>query len=126
MKVEITNLAKKEFKLLEPLYLPIGSHDIYIPIGFATDLASIPAFLFWLQWGLWNAAAIAHDFAYANGFVIVCQPQVSSELIQIELTREQADFMFLNKLRQDGVNPLLARAMFLAVRAFGGPKWLGN
>ena len=121
-RVEINNLAKKEFKLLEAIQLVINEvgHKAIIESGFVTDLASIPSFLFWLQWGKWNKAAIVHDYAYSNGFVSI---KSQTETKKYYLTRNQSDYLFYQILLFDGVNPFLAWMMFKAVRLFGGKHW---
>jgi Protein of unknown function (DUF1353) len=54
----------KTFRLIEDWKF---KHDRFTPIlvvpeGYKSDLASIPSWIFWWQWGKWNIAAIAHDY----------------------------------------------------------------
>ncbi len=121
-KVEILNLAKKEFKLLETLELTINQvgDKAIIPEGFITDLASIPSFLFWLQWGNWNKAAIIHDYLYVHRFILI---KTSCTSKKYNLNRKQTDILFYEILLFDGVNPLLAKLMYYSVRLFGGRHW---
>ena len=45
-------------------------HDRYsrftlvVPEGYKSDLASVPLWIFWWQWGKWNIPAIVHDYIY--------------------------------------------------------------
>lgn len=80
--------------------------------GFYSDLASVPLPLFWWQFGKWNLAAIPHDFIYENGYLLV------NDLEQ-QMTKKEADDLFYHILKDVGVTPLTAFAMFLAVSWFG-------
>lgn len=121
-RVEIISLAKKEFKLLETLELTINQvgDKAIIPEGFITDLASIPSFLFWLQWGAWNKAAIIHDYLYVHHFISIKTVFYTKKY---HLNRKQTDILFYEILLHDGVHPLLAKLMYYAVRLFGGRHW---
>ena len=125
---------KKEFQLTANYYIdwasisPITNELVettyFVPLGFISDLASVPSLFFWLQWGVWNIAAIHHDFCYANGFVY--QLTDGFYFIAHEITRKESDRLFLKICLSLGVNPLLAHGMYLAVRIFGGSKWQGS
>lgn len=86
--------------------------------GFVFDFASIPR-VFWPLvppagdgHNLYGIAAVWHDWLYAHKLV-GGRP----------ITREEADRLFLEIMRYVGVAPWMARAMYLAVRAFGGLYW---
>lgn len=120
---------KKTLKTLEVLYdpatpdswwllrehwreavLPSGERRlVWVPAGFETDIASIPQPLQgWLpRWGKYASASVIHDYLYANRLG----------------TRKTADKIFYALMVEDGVAPLTAKKMYLAVRAFGGPVW---
>ncbi len=78
--------------------------------GFSTDFASIPrAFRSIIpQVGKHIQPAIAHDWAYEDN---------------TDLTRAEADRLFLEGMEAVGVWWLRRRLMYLAVRAFGGALW---
>lgn len=78
-----------------------------IPAGFVTDLASIPVALQGERMrpdGPWWRAAVLHDWLYVTNAV----------------PRAEADRLFLDTLRADGVRAAARVPMFLMVRAFGG------
>lgn len=82
-----------------------GAHQV--EDGEVTDFASIPRFFWRLcpPWGLSMRAAAAHDSIYRRP--------------EVDVSREQADRMFLEVMEQDGVPAWQRRAMWAAVRAFG-------
>ena len=64
--------GKKSFRLIEDWKF---KHDCFTPIlvvpeGYKSDLASIPSWIFWWQFGAWNIAAIAHDYIYEHGYLL--------------------------------------------------------
>ena len=78
--------------------------------GFTTDLASIPrAFRSLIpQVGKHIQPSIAHDWAYEG---------------HTDLTRAEADRLFLEGMKAVGVWWLRRNIMYAAVRAFGGTLW---
>ena len=80
-----------------------------VPIGFHTDLASIPPLFKPLfgTWGKHTAAAVVHDcfYAYRAG------------------TKDMADDVFDSLMVVDGVDPSDAGAMAFAVRLAGQAAW---
>ncbi|KKK50076.1 hypothetical protein LCGC14_3128650 [marine sediment metagenome] len=78
--------------------------------GFITDLASIPRVFRSIipQVGRHIQPAITHDWAYESKTI---------------LTRAESDLLFLDGMRAVGVSWLRRRAMYAAVRAFGGTLW---
>lgn len=61
--VYVPRKAEKIYKLLKWwIYQSVAGITYVVPPLFYTDLASIPAPLFWLEHGEFNYAAIAHDF----------------------------------------------------------------
>jgi Protein of unknown function (DUF1353) len=128
IKVEIINLARKEFRVLDDYFVVVNEEEdkVRIPRDFVTDLASIPSFLFWLQWGSWNKAAIVHDYLYSHGFIYLRTADSPFEY-KAYFNRQKADELFYSILRFYGVNLFLAYGMFVAVRIFGANKyWLTN
>jgi hypothetical protein len=81
-----------------------------IPAGFITDLASIPRIIWSLvpPYGLYTRSAVVHDWLYRS---------------KIQITREDADKVFLELMQQDKVDPALAKFMYRAVRWFGAGSY---
>ncbi len=99
-----------EWQVIYPLVYTSNDGDIYIvPTGMITDLASIPKLLRPAidRNGLSRPAAVLHDYLYLIG----------------SLSRKQADELFLEALLSCGVNSIVAKGMYWAVRAFGGGRY---
>lgn len=84
---------------------------IVVPQGFVTDLASTPRQVWRMlpKFGPWFGAAIVHDFIYRT------KPK--------GIDRRQADRVFLELMKADGVRYGDARIMYRAVREFGDIVW---
>lgn len=96
----------------------IGMHDqISVPIGFSTDLASTPRFLwaFFPPFGLYAKAAVVHDFLYVE------QPLVYGENITIRkrISRKDADGLFRRIMHESGVGIIKRYLMYWSVRIGG-------
>lgn len=78
---------------------------IDVPKGFVTDFASTPRILWSIfpPWGVWNKAAIIHDFLYQN--------TVASRFI--------CDAIFRDAMASLGVPAWRRVLMYYAVRLFG-------
>lgn len=91
-----------------------------IPAGFRFDLASIPRVAWWLiaPFELSIVAALAHDHLYRTG-------GADAGIIPPGSTysRAQADRLFADLMRSEGVSAWRRRAAHAAVRAFGGGAW---
>lgn len=101
------------WRLVTPLmYLRSDYSLIAVPIGFVTDLASIPRLLHPLipVNGRHRAAAILHDYLYAS--------QTTS--------RAEADAIFLEAMASCGVRWTQRYAMYAAVRLAGWIAWHNN
>lgn len=85
---------------------------VMVPEGFKTDLASIPRAAWSLlpPIGKYEAAAVIHDWLYWSQ----------------ELSREDADAVFLDAMIYSGVGRLTRWLIFRAVRTFGGFAWRNN
>ncbi len=82
---------------------------IEVPVGFVTDFASIPK-AFWSilpPAGRYAAAAVIHDYLYKNH----------------RYTRKRSDQIFLGAMKVLGVNWIVRRIMYQAVRWFGSNSW---
>lgn len=85
---------------------------VMVPVGFKTDLASVPRIAWSLipPMGKYEAAAVVHDWLYWSQ----------------ELCREDADAVFLDAMIYSGVGVVSRQIIYRAVRAFGGFAWRAN
>jgi len=83
---------------------------ITVPVGFVTDFASSPFFVwsFIPPWGRYSKAAVIHDYIY--------QTKIR--------TRKEADDIFLEAMLVLGVPAWKAKLMYWGVRTFGWIPWL--
>lgn len=94
------------------VYLTNYRTAIVVPIGYATDLASVPRFAWRIvrpDHPTARRAAVVHDFIYTN-------------LTDI-YTKKQADDIFYEALLEDGTSKVLAFLMWCAVRVGGKGAW---
>ncbi|KKM64196.1 hypothetical protein LCGC14_1503790 [marine sediment metagenome] len=96
-----------------------GSGDrITVPVGFVTDFASIPKFLYWLLpwWAKFNKASVLHDCLYRI-----------KKIGGRPITRKRADNVWLEAMLIDFRNhksgELIARIEYRVVRLLGFPAW---
>lgn len=80
-----------------------------IPVGFTTDLASVPRILWSIvpPFGFHLRASIVHDWLYSNKAT----------------SRRVADAIFLDLMKHYGVKFWRRWVMYLAVRSFGWIVW---
>lgn len=96
---------------------------LVIPSGFKTDLASVPrifqAFFSKTDWAL-MIPAIAHDYAYRKkkGHVRVFI-EGKERSLDVNFTKEQADRLFKQKVRDFGGNFFTVFCVYQAVKWFG-------
>ncbi len=81
---------------------------VHVPQGFPTDFASIPKLLQWLfsTYGHYLEATIIHDYLYAQG----------------SQNRKLHDQIFLEAMRDYGVQEWKAKLFYYAVRLFGNQR----
>lgn len=96
---------------------------VTIPTDFITDLASVPrvAFAYWIAGGRGTRSAILHDFAYQFGYWF------RSAGSMIRVSKAEADTEFRVSLLADpisGAGPIIASAMYAAVRIGGRGHWV--
>jgi hypothetical protein len=89
-----------------------SGETINVPIGFATDFASVPRLLWGIipRWGKYGNAAVVHDFCYWEQ----------------NYTRRKADQIFMEGMVVLGVGPVLRSVIYYAVRWFGFLAWRNN
>ncbi len=101
----------RDWVVEEAVTVTWGPYSVTTPVGFRTDLASIPQFLRSLipQNGKHKVPAIIHDYLYRT-------PGHS-------LSRTLADKIFLDGMRVAGVQWLRRWIMYMGVRASGWASW---
>lgn len=102
---------------------PVHHTVLQIPAGFECDRASIPRPLrvFIEKDGIGDAAAVLHDALYRWGGMLPsgwCWPLR-------RYTRAEADMLFREVMRRDGVKPWRWPLAYAAVRSFGWMSWKG-
>lgn len=96
---------------------PDGPEYVTIPTGFTTDFASMPlGIVFRSPGGKWDKPAVVHDALYRLGFVL-------SDIGVRDVTRGEADAIFLEAMQVAGVNWLARRIIYAGVRVGGWRAW---
>ena len=101
--------------LKEELIVKYKGKTFIVPVGFECDGASVPSFL-------WDSvspqihpatlrAAIAHDFLYRSAVP--------------GWTRKEADELFYQLCREDGLSWWKSQKAYWGIRLFGGNSWKG-
>ena len=107
LKVEVIDNFK--FRIIEEFSYHVGSYDsedkITVPVGYETDFASIPKFMWGVlpPHGKYAKAAVIHDYLYSHAII----------------SKEYADNVFNEAMTVLGVNDNLRFLMFSAVKLFG-------
>lgn len=107
-----TTAVEDGYKLDFPLsYRTDAGRIITVPMGFVTDLASIPRIFrtFFTGHGKSRKPAVIHDYLYS-----------------LYHPRKRADKIFLEALKASGMNWIGRRTMYLAVRAGGWIAYRGK
>ena len=101
--------AGRARELVNDVPVLINGQPHVIPAGFITDGASVPRGLWNLfpPFGKYNKASLLHDYLYQFG----------------TMTRAQADWCFLEAMKELGVGFLTRWAMYFGVRAGGWVAW---
>jgi len=108
-EIKCSKIEGRKFRILEDVEV----FGVLIPEGYETNGASVPR-LFWEILSPFTEgfrAALVHDFRYTNSK---------------ELTRKETDKEFFNNLKKCGVNNIRRSLVWIAVRTFGGPRWIEN
>jgi hypothetical protein len=114
------------------LSLPVDHReriDVTIPAGFEFDLASIPRPI-WPLIGSFELSLVApliHDYFYHyTGRPVYHRRALDGQPVPRgvwhEVSRAEADRIFLDLMLREGVTPWKARAAYHAVRLFA-PRW---
>ncbi|ATV57132.1 hypothetical protein CTM68_05255 [Fusobacterium pseudoperiodonticum] len=111
-KLLVKDLMNGKFELVDDYVYQIEEYRIRVPKGFVTDYASIPRIFrpIVLPYGKHSGASVVHDYLYSKG-------------CDLNIERKKADKIFLEILKEEGVNPILDRLMYIAVRCFGKTRY---
>ncbi|MDO6526961.1 DUF1353 domain-containing protein [Motilimonas sp. 1_MG-2023] len=99
------------WQLLAPFGFQNVEQTISVPVGFETDLASVPQFA-WAVFpksGIYREAAVIHDWLYCHH--------------QEGMSRKLADEIFLAGMRELNVSKWKRYTMWAAVRLAGKRYW---
>ena len=98
----------KYWEVMEDYYYKTSRGVIRVPKGFRTDYASVPRIFRNIinSYGKHGRAAVVHDWLYSNQ-------------CEIDITREEADKVFLEIMKECGVNKIKRNLMYRMVRMFG-------
>lgn len=110
--------------LAEDFVVQIGWRVCLAPKGMATDGASIPR-VFWRligsPWtGKYRRPAIFHDAGYKGLLQI---KSVDGDAVDVRLTRDETDGLFLALMQAEGANWFLRQTIYRAVRVCGWASW---
>jgi len=105
----------QDWILFTPLAYTIGStkDTITVPVGFVTDLASIPQVLWSIGLrpeGQYSRAAIIHDYLYWSQ----------------NCTRDQSDRLLMIAMKESNVGTFQEDVIYAAVHAAGSSAWANN
>ena len=111
-KLLVKDLMNGKFELVGDYVYQIEEYSIRVPKGFVTDYASIPRIFrpIVLPYGKHSGASVVHDYLYSKG-------------CDLDIERKKADKIFLEILKEERVNPILVRLMYIAVRCFGKTRY---
>lgn len=104
----IKPVKKYDYITCSKAIVKIKGKVIEIPTGFICDLASIPRFLWSMlspRYAGFVYPAILHDYIYRTP--------------EVKYSRKEADNLFYEALREEGVSWYTANKMWVAVRNFG-------
>jgi len=110
-ELKVKKVGHEDFELIDDfIYQENDDKFIIVPKGFRTDGASIPR-QFWSIVGNpfeeYFESAVVHDYLYRKKIG----------------TKSHADKVFLQAMKDQGVNPIKRRIMYWAVKYFGKGSW---
>ena len=113
-ELDLRSLPEKDaWRVLAPLFYRIkGDRLIVVPVGYETDLASVPR----IAWRIVprdqaeaRRPAVVHDYIYTH--------------LTKSFTKKEADQVFYDALLEEGLSTPLAWLMWCAVRIGGRGNW---
>lgn len=99
----------KQYQLVQPLRY--GKY--IVPIGFKTNLASIPL---WIKW-------VYPKFYYYLKTVTSKSSVLHDYLYEGKLSRKECDIIYRESMETEEVNPFISDIFYLCVRMFGGGSY---
>ena len=107
-ELKTTPIDDKYWEVMEDYYYKTSRVVIRVPKGFRTDYASVPRIFRNIinSYGKHGRAAVVHDWLYSNQ-------------CKIDITREEADKIFLEIMKECGVGSIKRNLMYRMVRIFG-------
>ena len=107
-ELKTTPIDDKYWEVMEDYYYKTSRGVIRVPKGFRTDYASVPRIFRNIinSYGKHGRAAVVHDWLY-------------SSQCKIDVTREEADKIFLEIMKECGVGSIKRNLMYRMVRIFG-------
>jgi hypothetical protein len=110
--IEVKQVGPDTWELLTPVEYHSLIADVVVPVGFTTDFASTPQFMWTLgmpKSGIYDPAAVVHDYLY------VIAGQIGDKFYP----KSTADLVFYDALKSLGVGQPKRWLMYQAVREFG-------
>ena len=103
-KLKTFKIEKGVYALKSELIYKTDDLEIIVPVGFKTDLASVPKPLkkIWKPFGKYSRSAVLHDYLY-----------------ETDMDRKECDKLFKEAMISDDVNPFTIDAFYIIVRLFG-------
>ena len=107
-ELKTTPIDDKYWEVMEDYYYKTSRGIIRVPKGFRTDYASVPKIFRNIinTYGKHGRAAVVHDWLY-------------SSQCKIDITRAEADKIFLEIMKECGVGSIKRNLMYRMVRIFG-------
>lgn len=107
--LDVRYIDGQNWMLLAPLLAIAGDTLIRVPSGFVTDFASVPRIplAFMLFGNIGHRSATVHDYLYSTAVV----------------SRQQADEILRNLLREEGAGAMRANLMYAGVRLGGASHY---
>lgn len=115
------DVDEETWRLEEPYTYQDAPNAIIVPAQFKFDLASVPRAFWWLiaPFELSISAPLIHDFLYRYGG----DPPDGTIFPPRTYSRKEADILFREIMRKEGVWAWRWFAAYHAVRLFGGARW---
>jgi hypothetical protein len=110
--VEVKQVGPDTWQLLTPVHYSSLIAEVVAPVGFITDFASTPQFVWSLgmpKSGIYDPAAIVHDYLYVQA------GKVGGKFYP----KSTADLVFYDALKTLGVGQPKRWLMYQAVKYFG-------
>lgn len=101
------------YTLLEDLVVVWNGRVLVVPVGFKSDGASVPRFFWRIVFPPGDSRALRATFAH--DYIYHTHPE--------NWTKAEADKLFYDLLREDGVHWLSARTAYYGVKLFGKGAW---